>query len=64
MKRFGILREEQPPEEQPRVKRARKSKLGPTQHNRASGCEQFVYEGKTYAVQQNPRELQEFVETE
>ena len=61
MKRFGILREEQPPEEQPRVRRARRCKLGPTQHKRASGSEQFLYDGKTYAVQKNLRELQEFV---
>ena len=59
LKRFAILRKEQPP-----AKRARKDEPRPTQHNRASGSEQFLYEGKTYAVQQNPRELQEFVETE
>ena len=46
-----------------RVKRWRKGKPRPTQHNRASESEQFLYEGETYAVQQNPRELQEFVET-
>ena len=28
----------------------------------ASESDQFLYEGNTYAVQQNPRELQEFVE--
>ena len=62
MKRFGILREEQPPKEQPCGKRAKKSKPDPTQHNRASESEQISWEGKKYAVQENPPELQEFVE--
>ena len=47
---------------QPRVARRRKGKPGPTQHNRASESEQLLRDGKKYVAQENPPELQEFVE--
>ena len=59
LKRFAILTKEQKP-----AKCARNGKSRPTQHKRASKSEQFEFLGKMYVVQQNPRELQEFVEIE
>ena len=58
MKRFGILKEVQPPQGQPCVKRARTAS---TQLNPGAESEQLFYGGRWFAVQRNPCELQEFV---
>ena len=55
-KRFAILTTEQKP-----AQCAINGKPSPTQHKRAPKSEQFEFLGKMYVVQQNPRELREFI---